>query len=137
MSSSRFTFGAEDRLKGRTAFSEVHAGRARRESGPLLLYALPNGLDRLRLGLSVGRRCGNAVRRNRLKRMLRETFRLNRGSWPVGYDLLVVVRPHEELSLAAYATHLESAIQRLDETWRKRSRKQTTPPTDDPSPPSA
>lgn len=136
MSSARFTFGAEDRLKGRTAFSRVHAGRTRRESGPLLLYALPNGLDRLRLGLSVGRRCGNAVRRNRFKRLLRETFRLNRGSWPAGYDLLVVVRPHEELTLAAYATHLESAIRRLDETWRKRSRQRTAPPADDPSPPS-
>ena len=137
MPSSRFTFTAEDRLKGRTAFSAVHGGRTRRESGPLLVYALPNGLERLRLGLSVGRRCGNAVRRNRLKRLLRETFRLNRGSWPVGYDLLVVARPHEELSLAEYATHLESAIRRLDETWRKRSPKPTPPPGEDPSPPSA
>ncbi|MHC4245425.1 MAG: ribonuclease P protein component [Planctomycetota bacterium] len=137
MSFSRFTFGVEDRLKGRTAFSAVHAGRTRRESGPLLVYALPNGLERLRLGLSVGRRCGNAVRRNRFKRLLRETFRLNRQSWPVGYDLLVVVRPHEELPLVAYATHLESAIKRLDETWRNRSRKQTPPPDDHPSPPSA
>ncbi|MAB72823.1 MAG: ribonuclease P protein component [Planctomycetaceae bacterium] len=137
MPAPRFTFGAEDRLKGRTAFSEVHGGRTRRESGPLLVYAIPNGLERLRLGLSVGRRCGNAVGRNRFKRLLRETFRLNRGSWPVGYDLLVVVRPHEELSLAAYAAHLESAIQRLDETWRKRHRKRTTPPADEASPPSA
>ena len=34
MPSSRFTFTAEDRLKGRTAFAEVHGGRTRRESGP-------------------------------------------------------------------------------------------------------
>lgn len=136
MPSRRFTFGVEDRIKGRTAFSAVHGGRTRRESGPLLVYALPNGLERLRLGLSVGRRCGNAVRRNRFKRLLRETFRLNRTGWPVGYDLLVVVRPHEELSLAAYATHLESAIQRLDETWRKRNQQPRTASDDDPSPPS-
>ncbi|MAD19583.1 MAG: ribonuclease P protein component [Planctomycetaceae bacterium] len=137
MATPRFTFGAEDRLKGRAAFSEVHAGRTRRESGPLLVYALPNRLERLRLGLSVGRRCGNAVRRNRLKRLLRETFRRNRASWPVGYDLLVVARPHEELDLAGYATHLETAIRFLDETWRKRSRRTETSKADDPSPPPA
>ena len=120
MTPLRFTFGSDDRLKGRSAFAEVHAARTRFESGPLLVYAIPNQVEHLRLGLSIGRRCGNAVRRNRLKRLVRETFRLHRADWPGGYDLMVVIRPHEELAITDYAKHLKDTIGRLDQTWRKR-----------------
>jgi ribonuclease P protein component len=134
MTPLRFTFGSNDRLKGRSAFAAVHAARTRRESGPLLVYALPNEADHLRLGLSIGRRCGNAVRRNRLKRLLREAFRLHRAEWPGGYDLMVVIRPHEELTVTEYAGHLEDTIGRLDQTWRKRN-PATSESNEEPPPP--
>jgi ribonuclease P protein component len=128
------SFGPRWRVRGRTRFAEIHAAKVRRESGPLLIYALANELDHLRIGLSVGRRIGNAVRRNLVKRRLREAFRLHREDWATGYDLLVVVRPHEPLSPDEYARHLGEAITRLDKAWRKRT---STPRPDDPVSPDA
>ena len=56
----------------------------------LVLLALKNAVDNTRVGLSVSRRVGNAVQRNRIKRMLREVFR---GSVLIqGWDLVVIAR---------------------------------------------
>lgn len=120
-SSDRRDFGRRWRLAGRRRFAEIHAAKVRREAGPLLVYGLPNRVDHLRIGLSVGRRVGNAVARQRIKRRLREAFRHHRGDWPSGYDLLVVVRPHRALPPDEYATNLGSAIEGIDRTWRRRT----------------
>ena len=117
----RRDFGRRWRLAGRRRFAAIHAAKVRRESGPLLVYGLPNELNHLRLGLSVGRRVGNAVARQRIKRLLREAFRHHRTEWPTGYDLLVVVRPHRALAPDEYAMDLQSAIEGIDRTWRRRT----------------
>ena len=46
-----------------------------------------------RLGLTVSRRVGGAVERNRVKRALREQFAARAGAWPAGVDFVVVARP--------------------------------------------
>lgn len=94
---------------------------ARRRCGPLLVYARPNGLPVTRLGLSVPRRVGNAVGRNRVKRRLREAFRLNRAQWAAGYDVVVNVQPHKVESRDAYARYLGTAIEQLDAKWQRRT----------------
>ena len=75
-------------------FSRVYRQRQSAAAGPLVLYAAANGLPdgRVRLGLSVGRRVGNAVVRNRWKRSLREAFRAIRSGMPAGLDIVLVVR---------------------------------------------
>jgi ribonuclease P protein component len=72
----------------------VYAARRSAAVGPLVLYAAKNGLagDPVRLGMSVSRRIGAAVVRNRWKRRLREAYRTARPALPPGNDLVVVVR---------------------------------------------
>lgn len=54
---------------------------------------LPNTESYNRLGISVHRKTGNAVRRNRIKRLIRESFRLNRDQLPSSCDIVFAVRP--------------------------------------------
>src|SRR5512133_979418 len=97
-----YRFPGSHRLGGAPRFAAVYEGRVRQSRGPLTIYALPNGLAHSRLGLSVSRRVGNAVGRNRIKRLLREAFRLMGERRPTGYDWVINVRPHEALALGDY-----------------------------------
>lgn len=119
-SSKRLTFPARMRLSGERAFAAVFAEQIRRGSGPLTFYARPNALGHHRLGLTVPRRVGTAVRRNRIKRLLREAFRLQQHELPGAYDLVVVVRPHEPEPWERYRDRMAQAVRGLDEAWRRR-----------------
>lgn len=100
-------FPRTDRLRRPLAFKAVYAGRLSVAAGPLVVYGLPqaDATARTRLGLSVSRRVGNAVVRNRWKRRLRDVFRRLRPKLPTGLDLIVVVRaagpPHRGLQAVA------------------------------------
>jgi ribonuclease P protein component len=104
----------------RADFSAVYEAKVRDPRGPLLIYAKPNGLAHLRLGFSTSRRVGIAVKRNRIRRMVREAFRLTHDELPAGYDLLIVVKPHEPLKLDDYKELLSKAMKKLDAMWKKR-----------------
>ncbi len=117
---SRFTFPRSRRLSGQRVFAAVYGARVRKHAGPLVVYGRPNELGFTRLGLSVSRRVGIAVRRNRIKRLLREAFRLNQHDWPRGYDLVVSVRPHEAMPRDEYERWLSAAVRAMDKAWRKK-----------------
>lgn len=77
----------------RSADFEAVRKRGRSVSGPLVVLAYrPNGLDHNRYGFAVGRRVGKAVRRNRVKRWLREATRHLHPHLRQGYDLVFIAR---------------------------------------------
>jgi ribonuclease P protein component len=102
-------------------FQAVYESKTRESRGPLTVYGMPNALGHPRLGMSVSRKVGNAVRRNRIRRLIREAFRLLQHDLPRGYDWVVVVRPHEPLILAEYQKLLQAMLVRLHNTWSKRT----------------
>jgi ribonuclease P protein component len=57
-----------------------------------LMAPCPPGCEAPRLGITASRRVGNAVVRNRAKRVVRDAFRATRSLWPTPFDLVVIVR---------------------------------------------
>lgn len=119
-----YAFPHSHKLHGQTAFETVYAQGVRKHSGPLTVFAIPNSLTHCRLGLSTPRKVGIAVKRNRIKRLLREAFRLSQHDWPRGYDLVVVVRPHDTAILAEYQRLLFAAVRSLHLEWERRGRRE-------------
>jgi ribonuclease P protein component len=85
-------FPARYRILRNADFRRAYRKRCTASDGELLVFGHENGLPHPRLGLSVSKRLGNAVVRNRWKRVLREAFRLSRPRLPCGLDLVVVPR---------------------------------------------
>ena len=80
----------------------------------IVVFGHPSGLPHPRLGLSVSRKVGGAVVRNRWKRLLREAFRLTRPQLPTGIDLIVIPRAGTEPTLAALMESLVRLAGRLE-----------------------
>ena len=61
-------------------------------NGLLVLYARPNRTGKNRVGITVSKKLGHAVVRNRVRRRLREVYRLNESRFQPGWDIVVVAR---------------------------------------------
>ena len=73
-------FRPADRIRKQADFDRVYNARAYVADDMLVINGSTNELTHSRLGLSVSRKVGNAVARNRWKRLIREAFRLSRGA---------------------------------------------------------
>ena len=88
----RETFSRDDRLRKRSEFEECYSSGVRVSGRHILLFLRrPTGMAGPRIGISVSRRVGDAVTRNRVKRRLREMFRRGKPSEPV--EIVVNARP--------------------------------------------
>jgi len=86
-----FSFGKDKKLVSDKQFKAVLDRNLRVSNAMLTLYMAENECGYPRLGVSVGRTCGNAVVRNRWKRLLREAFRQNQDKIPAGFDYLLMI----------------------------------------------
>ena len=92
------------RLSRSGEFDRVYREGRSHASRHLVLYSFPRADgESPRLGVSVGRKLGGAVERNRVKRMLREAFWAQAGTLPAGLDFVIVARPPRESSPATGA----------------------------------
>ena len=87
-SSERMKYG---RLKKTWEFDKVYRWGTRYFSDLFILYVLPNNTKEIRLGLTVSKKVGISVQRNRIKRIVREVFRSLEGARS-GNDLVVIAR---------------------------------------------
>jgi ribonuclease P protein component len=96
------------RIRHAADFARAYREGSRARGRVLLVVARPNGLSHPRVGLSVGRAIWrSAVRRNRLKRILREAFRLEQRALPAGFDLVLIpAAPKLEVDLASARAEL-------------------------------
>ena len=82
-----------ERLKNKDDFRRVYSSPLKQSCSGAKLAALSNSLDKLRFGVGLSKKFGNAVERNRAKRQVREIFRLHKHRIRPGFDLVFLVYP--------------------------------------------
>lgn len=105
------TFGKDERLLRSEDFQNAKTKGKRRSTRSFTVWLAPNNLIKTRLGLAVSARCGGAPVRNRIKRLLREFFRLNKERIHASMDIFISVKSDQTIkAYSDVATELESVI---------------------------
>jgi ribonuclease P protein component len=120
-----FHFRPHEHLRRPADFKRVYDRRRSVSNDILILYAAPNELSHNRLGLSISRKFGGAVKRNRMRRLFREAYRLSRHQMSTGLDLVLIPRPNVQPILADLTAMLPKLV---GQVARKLSRDAVPPP---------
>jgi ribonuclease P protein component len=94
-------FQRANRLLHRAEYDAVYSEGKRRASREFTVFLRRNTLPISRFGWSIKKALGNAVRRNRIRRRLREILRLHRGEIAQGWD--IVIHPRRSAATAPFA----------------------------------
>jgi ribonuclease P protein component len=109
----RLSFRKKHHLRHSADFARIYALRCVARGRHLTVFAAQNPTGGLRAGLSVSKKHGNAVLRNRLKRLLREAFRLSRHELPAGLDLVLVPVDARDTQLQEFQETLVRSVSQL------------------------
>lgn len=83
---------SNERIKKSSNFKYVYSRGKSVSDRNLVLYIARNGMNINKVGLSVSKKVGNSVTRNRIRRLIKEAYRLNKKSFKKGYDLVFIAR---------------------------------------------
>ncbi|AMV38636.1 ribonuclease P protein component [Planctomyces sp. SH-PL62] len=131
MTTPDLSFRPHERIKDPADFRRAFDRKRSVSDGVLIVYGAENGLGHPRLGVSVSRkRVRRATARNRIKRLIREAFRLCKADLAPGVDLVVLPRaPRAEFAQvqASLAVLGRDAARRLGVRKREREPKPAPP----------
>lgn len=106
-----FGLSKKERLARQKDYEAVYGAKRVYSDRLLRIYVHPNGLGYSRIGYSVGKRIGGAVKRSRLKRLIRDAYRRNKPKLPKGLDFVVIPRPGGEYSLDEISLSLKNLLE--------------------------
>ena len=98
------------RLKKQTDFQKLFQKGKRVFSPSLTMIYVKS--DRTRMGISVGKRHGKSVKRNRIKRLLRESFRLTQDEMQGTYSIVLIPKVSDEYDFSTFKRHLQCMIKK-------------------------
>jgi len=87
-----FSFPKRERILKRKDFVNLNRLGKRHQTRHFTIILKQNRLGITRLGITASKKTGNSVQRNRVKRLVREFFRLHKTHFPLGYDVIIVAR---------------------------------------------
>jgi ribonuclease P protein component len=90
---NNFSFGKDEKLLKTPEFKRVLRNGERQSTKYFKIFIFLNQTDKQRLGITASRKTGGAVKRNRIKRILREFFRLHKTCFPASSDILFIAKP--------------------------------------------
>lgn len=105
----------ENRLKLNKDFRRLYSRGNCGVAGSVVVYAMKNKKHTIRVGLTVSKGVGNAVKRNRAKRLMRAAFDALKQNISVGYDIIIVARNRIVDKKSTQVTYdLKSALIKTD-----------------------
>jgi ribonuclease P protein component len=104
-------FPRASRLLRRVEYDAVYREGRRRSSREFAVFLRPNGLELSRFGWSIKKALGGAVKRNRMRRRIREIIRLHRQEIAPGWD--IVIHPRSTVATENFSTLSEELVKLL------------------------